>query len=114
MKTIILSLIVLSLMIGAPSAFAISDYQSGYNHGRNDANKPVSQRYINTAKQGPSHHTAEFMRGYHQGFRDYAGPDAQDTSDFPELPKGQHYGECEERSKGLACDILNDDGTPNP
>ena len=36
------------------------------------------------------------------------------TNNLPTLPSNQHYGECEEDSKGLACDILNDDGTPNP
>ena len=35
------------------------------------------------------------------------------TANMPSLPSNQHYGECEEDSKGLACDILNDDGTPN-
>jgi hypothetical protein len=32
-----LSAIIAFLMIGAPSAFAISDYQSGFNHGVSDA-----------------------------------------------------------------------------
>lgn len=36
------------------------------------------------------------------------------TNNLPELPSNQHYGECEQDSKGLACDILNDDGSPNP
>lgn len=36
------------------------------------------------------------------------------TANVPELPSNQHYGTCEEDSKGLACDIMNDDGTPNP
>ncbi|MGA9844527.1 MAG: hypothetical protein WBQ25_19675 [Nitrososphaeraceae archaeon] len=36
------------------------------------------------------------------------------TQNLPTLPPNQHYGECEEDSKGLACDILNDDGSPNP
>ena len=48
MKTIIITatIAVVILMIGAQSAFAISDYQSGYNHGCNDVNKPVSQHAI--------------------------------------------------------------------
>ena len=116
MKIIIAAVISVALLIGAPvflmekqqAAFAISDYQSGYNHGCNDVNKPVSQRYINAIGKGESQHTAEFMNGYHQGFKACAGPDDQDTSDFPELNVGQHYGECEERSVGLTCDILND------
>ena len=40
--------------------------------------------------------------------------DGSDISGYPKLPKGQHYGVCEQDSKGLACDIDNNDGTPNP
>jgi hypothetical protein len=31
-----------------------------------------------------------------------------DTSDLPELKKGEHYGTCEEKSVGLACDVEPD------
>jgi hypothetical protein len=31
-----------------------------------------------------------------------------DTSDLPELKEGKHYGTCEEKSVGLACDIEHD------
>jgi hypothetical protein len=33
-----------------------------------------------------------------------------DTSNFPKLPRGQHYGTCEERGDNneLVCDIDND------
>jgi hypothetical protein len=104
---IILSVIVVILMIGAPSAYAETAFQSGYNYGCNDAGKNIKDKYINSIGNGPSHHTKEFMNGYHQGFKACAGPEAQDTSDFPELKPGEHWGECEERSVGLVCDILN-------
>ena len=49
--------------------YASSDaYNSGHHHGCNDADKPVSERYINEADKGPSQHTGEFMDGCHQGF----------------------------------------------
>jgi hypothetical protein len=91
-----------------PSVYAETAFQSGYNHVCNDADKYVKDRYINSIENGESHHTDEFMNGYHQGFKACADPGAQDTSNFDELPLGQHWGECEERSVGLVCDITND------
>ena len=56
---------------------------------------------------------AEFINGYHQGFHACVNPNdvySQDTSDFPDLKLGQHYGTCEERGDDnhLACDVLNE------
>jgi len=105
MKIVAISaLVVLMLMMGcftrgktsAPSAYAETAFQSGYNYGCNDAGKNIKDKYINSIGNGPSHHTKEFMNGYHQGFKACAGPEAQDTSDFPELKPGEHWGECEE------------------
>ncbi len=108
MKTLLIAVVIVVLMIGAQSAFALTQYQLGHKHGCNDADKLPGTNYINSIGHEASHHTAQFMNGYHQGFKACAGPDDQDTSDFPDLLKGQHYGECEERSVGLVCDILND------
>ena len=38
------------------------------------------------------------------------------TNNLPTLPSNQHYGECEAvgPNNELGCDILNDDGSPNP
>jgi hypothetical protein len=47
-KTLLSAVAVLVLMIGAQSAFAIPENQSGYNHGCNDAGKDVKNRYINS------------------------------------------------------------------
>jgi hypothetical protein len=69
MKTIILSVIALCLMIGAQSVYAVSDIQSGHNHECDDADKQPNERYINSIGNGPSHHTAEYMKGYHQGYK---------------------------------------------
>jgi hypothetical protein len=91
------------------SVYASSDaYDSGYDHGCADANIAPSERYINEARKGTSHHTDEFMDGYHDGFDDCSsrvGSYSQDTSDYPELKEGERYGACEERSVGLVCDI---------
>jgi hypothetical protein len=111
LKAILLSaVVVICLLIGAQSAFAETAFRSGYNHGCSDSDKLPTNNYINSFGNSESHHTAEFMKGYHQGFRACGGPDAQDTSNYGELPKGQHWGTCEEvgNNNTLACDIVND------
>jgi hypothetical protein len=37
------------------------------------------------------------------------GNDNHNMDDFPPLNEGERYGECEERSGGLVCDIIKDD-----
>ena len=110
MKTIITATIaIVVLMIGAQSAFALTQFQSGYKHGCNDVDKLPDTRYINSIGHEASHHTTEFMNGYHQGFKACGGSKAEDSSDFPDLKPGQHYGTCEEKGDDnhLACDVLN-------
>jgi Bacterial Ig domain len=47
---------------------AISGYDSGYNHGCNDAKvADSSQRYINQSGKGPNFHSNAFMQGYESG-----------------------------------------------
>ena len=42
--------------------FAISGYDSGYNHGCSDAKlSDPSERYINQPEKGPSFHSDAFM-----------------------------------------------------
>lgn len=44
-------------------------YQSGYDHGCDDAEiSNPSERYINQPEKGSAFHTDEFMRGYNDGF----------------------------------------------
>jgi hypothetical protein len=53
------------------SAFASesSPYDSGYEHGCDDAGiSDPGDRYINQPEKGPSFHTEEFMNGYDAGF----------------------------------------------
>lgn len=46
-----------------------SPYNSGYDHGCDDAAiSNASERYINQPGKGPSFHTGEFMNGYYDGF----------------------------------------------
>jgi hypothetical protein len=62
---------VASLIVSsASSTFASTDpYDSGYNHGCNDAEIPdPSDRYINQPEKGPSFHTDAFMQGYYDGY----------------------------------------------
>jgi hypothetical protein len=45
-----------------------SPYDSGYDHGCDDADLSPSDRYINEPGKGPSYHTDEFMDGYNAGY----------------------------------------------
>lgn len=48
---------------------AKSSYDSGYEHGCDDARiSDSSDRYINQPEKGSSFHTSEFMNGYDEGF----------------------------------------------
>jgi hypothetical protein len=49
--------------------YAISGYDSGYNHGCDDAKltDPL-ERYINQPERGPNFHSDIFMQGYKSGF----------------------------------------------
>jgi hypothetical protein len=90
MKILLSVVAVIVLMIGcftagktsAQMAYAETAFQSGYRHGCDDADKQPNTKYINSFGNTESHHTAEFMDGYHKGFRACAGPDAQHTSSF--------------------------------
>lgn len=74
MKSLLLCLI-LVFSAGSLSevVFAKSPYDSGYDHGCDDANiSNPSNMYINQPEKGPSFHTSEFMQGYDNGFNDCA------------------------------------------
>lgn len=46
-----------------------SPYESGYDHGCDDAGiSDPDDRYINQPEKGPAFHTQEFMSGYDDGF----------------------------------------------
>jgi hypothetical protein len=48
-------------------------YDSGYDHGCDDAGLDAGDRYINEEGKGPSHHTERFMDGYNAGFSSCGG-----------------------------------------
>jgi hypothetical protein len=49
------------------SVYAVSPYQSGYNHGCSDA-QLGGHPYLDTPGKGPSFHTGIFMQGYYNGY----------------------------------------------
>lgn len=103
----ILSILLLQMQLS--DATSKSPYDSGYDHGCDDADVPSpSGRHINQPEKGPSFHTDEFMRAYTSGFNACNDEGNEISTGMIELEKGQHYGTCEETSKGMACDIEND------
>jgi hypothetical protein len=61
-----------------------SPYDSGYDHGCDDADiSDPNDRYINQPERGPSFHTDEFMRGYNSGYNACSGgsPNADGYND---------------------------------
>ncbi len=56
-------------------SYAQSSYDSGYDHGCDDADIPNPERqYINQPEKGPSFHSDEFMEGYNDGYGDCYDP----------------------------------------
>jgi hypothetical protein len=66
----VLLLLTCLIAISVSPAYASSEpYDSGYDHGCNDAGiLDPSDRYINQPEKGPSFHTDAFMEGYHAGY----------------------------------------------
>jgi hypothetical protein len=60
-----------SVSVSTAYASEKSPNESGHDHGCDDADiSDPDDRYINQPEKGPSHHTSEFMEGYHDGFND--------------------------------------------
>jgi hypothetical protein len=73
MKMLLGAVVILVLMIGAQSAYAVPAFQSGFNHGVEDARFPNgdpigSGAYINRTGNGLDHHSAAFGEGYIRGW----------------------------------------------
>ena len=65
---ILIVLVAILIQLGQYTC-AISGYDSGYNHGCDDAKvADPSQRYINQPEKGPNFHSDAFMQGYKSGF----------------------------------------------
>jgi hypothetical protein len=64
-----LVLLTLSFSVIPSMTYAKSPYESGYDHGCDDADiSDPSDRYINQPEKGPAFHTSKFMNGYNSGF----------------------------------------------
>jgi hypothetical protein len=79
LKAIKLSVIVLTLLIGVQSAYAVPAFQSGFNHGvsdawiPNDPSRGYYGAYINQTGKGFDHHSAAFNEGYTRGWCEVKG-----------------------------------------
>lgn len=75
------------LLAISPSVFfnavnGTSPYESGYNHGCDDAGiSDPYDRYINQPEKGPAYHTSEFMDGYDTGYNECSSNDNSDNGD---------------------------------
>jgi hypothetical protein len=68
-STTLLLASILTPQIQLVDAGSKSPYDSGYDHGCDDAGiSNPSDRYINEPGKGPSFHTDEFMQGYNAGY----------------------------------------------
>ena len=76
----IFTILLISIPVSA-SASSKSPYESGYDHGCDDARiSDSSDRYINQPEKGPSFHTSEFMDGYNSGVSACSGFDQERES----------------------------------
>jgi hypothetical protein len=67
---------ILAPQIQLADAGGKSPYDSGYDHGCDDADiSDPSARYINEPGKGASFHTDEFMQGYNAGYNDCSDDD---------------------------------------
>lgn len=101
MKTIILSVIVVSLLLGAPNVYAQTgalvskhpqtDYKSGYDHGVADASDDCKDpripciAYVWKSPNGFINQTDSWIDGYVTGFCKISGPNTEmdeDEADF--------------------------------
>ena len=115
--TLVGSGLVTQQSIGLFSAYASesSPYQSGYDHGCDDAARSESDKYINRAERGPSFHTSEFMDGYYAGLNACSGGGSDGGGRFeqpsqPDFDQGSS-GQDQTRQGGIdwnaACQIAH-------
>jgi len=92
-------------------AYAISGYDSGYNHGCDDAKvADPSERYINQPEKGSNFHSDAFMQGYKSDFNSCSVqqsnslPPSDTSSQIPSLPTMSDQDD--ETSFGIAIIIV--------
>lgn len=77
------------IALSGSTTYASSDpYDSGYDHGCDDARILVpSDRYINQPEKGPSFHTDVFMQGYYDGYDACTNNSIENTPPSPPQAK---------------------------
>jgi hypothetical protein len=75
---IVLTITTTTTVLPLAYASSTSPYDSGYNHGCDDAGLSASDRYMTEPRKGPSFHTDEFMSGYRDGFQECGGGSSGD------------------------------------
>ena len=95
-KAFSLALFALILVFSAPLPFALasskSPYDSGYDHGCDDAGiSDPSDQYINQPEKGPAYHTSEFMDGYYSGLNSCGSNYAEDSYEQPQQAQQDRY-----------------------
>jgi hypothetical protein len=89
MKCLTICFLVFTIVASIPysNASSKSPYDSGYDHGCDDAKiSDPNDRYINQPEKGPSFHTNEFMKGYNDGYSVCSNDSS--NSDFSEGTNG--------------------------
>jgi hypothetical protein len=73
---------VLASQLQSVNASSKSPYESGRDHGCDDADiSDPDNRYINQPEKGPSFHTNEFMRGYNDGYDECSNSNSSGNND---------------------------------
>lgn len=91
---------------GSASASSKSPYESGYDHGYNDAQLFYpSEQYINQPGKGPEFHTSEFMDGYYAGYAAYEAS----TAGSPEYDCSVGSDGC---NGNIYCDLYDGEDLP--
>ena len=87
-----------------------SPYDSGYDHGCDDAGRSESDKYINQPEKGPSFHTSEFMNGYYAGLSACSSGEGDDGNSRGRNNGGSDDGSTQPMQGGIdwitVCDNL--------
>jgi hypothetical protein len=105
-----ISLVPISLtQIQFASATSKSPYESGYDHGCDDADiSDPDDRYINQPEKGPSFHTNEFMRGYNAGYDECSDDGEGSSSDNGDSSSGDTFADGQRAGKAQGhSDAIN-------
>jgi hypothetical protein len=101
---------------GSALASSNSPYDSGYDHGCDDAGiSDSSDRYINQPEKGPSFHTSEFMNGYDSGFNSCSSySNNNNDNNYSPRSNGGSETDCDDLKilGGIAGGVIGSAGGP--